>query len=194
VLDYGAGSGYYSEIIGRAVGPRGGVTAWNSSGFMGNQQLRTALTELTARTPNVTVGSGDLTSVDFGRNGYDLALLHLVYHDAYWQSEQYHLPRIDPNTLVRALYRAVKPGGSVVVIDHVAAAGGDTRAVVEQYHRIDPAVVRADFERAGFRFAGQSELLRVPTDPHNVNVFTPSIRGRTDRFMYRFTKPLGRRR
>ena len=194
VLDYFTGTGYYAEIIGRAVGPRGSVTAWNSTGFMGNERLRTALTELTGRTPNVTVQAGDLTALDFGANSYDLALLHLVYHDAYWQSEQYHVPRIDPNTLTRALYRAVKPGGSVVVIDHVAAPGGDTRAVVEQYHRIDPATIRADFQRAGFRFAGESSLLRVPTDPHNVNVFDPSIRGRTDRVMYRFTKPLRRRR
>jgi predicted methyltransferase len=83
----------------------------------------------------------------------------------------------------------VKPGGTVAVIDHVAKPGGDTREVVEKLHRIDPAVVRADFERAGFVLEAQSEMLRVPEDDHSKNVFDPSIRGKTDRFVYRFRKP-----
>jgi predicted methyltransferase len=83
----------------------------------------------------------------------------------------------------------VKPGGIVAVIDHVAAPGGDTRAVVDKLHRIDPAVVRADFERAGFVLEAQSELLRVAEDDHVRNVFDPAIRGRTDRFMFRFRRP-----
>ena len=116
-------------------------------------------------------------------------LLHLVYHDAYWESARFGLPRIDPNTVTAALFGAVKPGGTVAVIDHVAPAGGDTRAVVEATHRIDPAVIRADFERAGFVFDGESNLLRNPSDDHSKNVFDPSIRGRTDRVVYRFRRP-----
>ena len=72
------------------------------------------------------------------------------------------------------------------MIDHVANPGGDTRAVVEALHRIDPATVRADFERAGFVFAGESNVLRNPQDDHSKLVFDPAIRGRTDRFVYRF--------
>ena len=53
----------------------------------------------------------------------------------------------------------------------------------------DPAVIRADFERAGFVFDGESDLLRNPQDDRSVNVFTPSIRGRTDRIVYRFRRP-----
>ena len=56
-------------------------------------------------------------------------------------------------------------------------------------HRIDPATVRADFERAGFVFDGEIELLRNPADDHTKNVFDPAIRGRTDRFVYRFRRP-----
>jgi predicted methyltransferase len=50
-------------------------------------------------------------------------------------------------------------------------------------------VVRADFERAGFVLEAQSDLLRVREDDHSKNVFDPSIRGKTDRFVYRFRKP-----
>jgi predicted methyltransferase len=50
-------------------------------------------------------------------------------------------------------------------------------------------VIRADFERAGFVFDGESDLLRNPQDDRSVNVFEPSIRGRTDRVVYRFRRP-----
>ena len=76
------------------------------------------------------------------------------------------------------------------MIDHVAADGRETRAEVEATHRIVPATVRADFERAGFEFVGESDLLRNPSDDRSKNVFDPSIRGRTDRFVYRFRRPL----
>jgi predicted methyltransferase len=127
--------------------------------------------------------------LSFAPNAYDFILLHLVYHDAYWESERFSLPRIDPSTVTAALFQAVKPGGVVAVIDHVAAPGRDTRAEVEATHRILPETVRADFERAGFVFDGESDLLRNPQDDRSVNVFDPAIRGRTDRFVYRFRRP-----
>jgi predicted methyltransferase len=77
----------------------------------------------------------------------------------------------------------------MAVIDHVANPGGDTRAVVEALHRIDPATVKADFERAGFVLEAESDLLRNPADDHSKNVFDPSIRGKTDRVVYRFRRP-----
>jgi predicted methyltransferase len=83
----------------------------------------------------------------------------------------------------------VKPGGIVGVVDHVAAAGGDTRQVVDKLHRIDPAVIRADFEQAGFVLDGESDLLRNSGDDHSKLVFDPSVRGKTDRVVYRFRKP-----
>ena len=82
----------------------------------------------------------------------------------------------------------MKPGGMVVVIDHVGPTG-ETRAVADKLHRIDPETVKADFKRAGFAFDGESDVLRVAADDHSQNVFDPAIRGKTDRIMYRFRKP-----
>ena len=82
----------------------------------------------------------------------------------------------------------MKQGGIVGVIDHVGKSG-DTRATVEKLHRIDPAVVKADFERAGFQLEAESDLLRNPADDHSLLVFDEKIRGKTDRFMFRFRKP-----
>jgi predicted methyltransferase len=188
-LDYFTGTGYYADIMARAVGPTGYVVGWNSSSFGRNEKVAAALKDIRARNSNTAFYSSPTTAIAFAPNSFDFALLHMVYHDAYWESAQFGLPRIDPSTVVKAIWDAVKPGGTVAVIDHVATAGGDTREVVEKLHRIDPAVVRADFERAGFVLEGQSDLLRVPADDHSKNVFDPAIRGKTDRFMYRFRKP-----
>lgn len=189
VLDYFAGSGYYSEIMARAVGPTGSVTAWNTPFFASRPAVRDALTAMRGRQPNVAFFSSPNTALSFPDAAYDFVMLHLVYHDAYWESARFSLPRIDPNTVTAALFRAVKPGGIVAVIDHVAAPGRETRAEVEATHRILPETIRADFERAGFVFDGESDMLRNPQDDRSVNVFTPSIRGRTDRVVYRFRRP-----
>ena len=189
VLDYFTGTGYYAEIMARAVGPEGIVVATNPPPFMGNERIRTALAGVRERAPNAAFYAMPVTSPAFPPDSYDFVMLHLVYHDAYWESERFNLPRTDPNNLVRALFAATRPGGIVAVIDHVAAPGRETRAEVEATHRIDPAVIRADFERAGFVFDGESDLLRNPDDDRSVNVFEPSIRGRTDRIVYRFRKP-----
>jgi predicted methyltransferase len=188
-LDYFTGTGYYADIMARAVGPKGHVVGWNSASFARREPVVKALADIRSRNPNTAFYSSPSTAIAFAPNSFDFALLHLVYHDAYWESAQFGLPRIDPNTVVKAIWDAVKPGGTVAVIDHAATPGGDTRAVVEKLHRIDPAVVRADFERAGFVLEAQSDILRVREDDLSKNVFDPSIRGRTDRFMYRFRKP-----
>lgn len=96
---------------------------------------------------------------------------------------------MDPDAFLAKVFASVRPGGVVGVVDHVAAPGGDTRQIVEKLHRIDPAVLRADFERAGFVFDAESSLLRNADDDHNKLVFDPAIRGKTDRIVYRFKKP-----
>lgn len=187
VLDYFTGGGYYAEIMAKAVGPKGMVVGWNSSAF--HQRVKDKLGELKARNPNTSFYGTPNTAIAFPAASFDFAMLHLVYHDAYWESAEFKLPRIEPSSVVQALWHAVKPGGIVAVIDHAATPGGDTRAIVDKLHRIDPAVVRADFERAGFVLEAQSNLLRVPADDLTKNVFDPAIRGRTDRFVYRFRRP-----
>jgi len=189
VLDYFAGNGYYTEIMARAVGPEGSVTGWNTPFFAGRPQIRDALAAVRQRQPNTAFFASPNTALSFPEGAYDFIMLHLVYHDAYWESAQFNLPRIDPNSVTQALFRATRPGGIVAVIDHVAAPGRETRAEADATHRILPETVRADFERAGFVFDGESELLRNPQDDRSVNVFNPSIRGRTDRFVYRFRRP-----
>jgi predicted methyltransferase len=102
-----------------------------------------------------------------------------------------HLKAAPPGAargIAKKLYDALKPGGVLLVIDHVANADPEF-AVPQTLHRIDPAAARAEIESAGFKFEGELPLLRNPNDPHTANVFTPEIRGKTDQFIYKFRKP-----
>lgn len=188
VLDLMTGNGYYAEIIGNAIGSYGTVLAEEPSGFA-TDKSRTAFAALIKRVPNVTMLEGPLADFDPPANNFDFALMHLVYHDLYWSSLNPDFPKTDPDAFLKRLFLAMKTGGIVGVVDHVATPGGDTRAVVEKLHRIDPAVVKADFARAGFKLEAESDLLRVPADDHSHLVFDKAVRGRTDRFVMRFRKP-----
>jgi predicted methyltransferase len=49
--------------------------------------------------------------------------------------------------------------------------------------------VKKEVEAAGFKFDGQSDILSNPNDPHTAKVFDPSIQGKTDQFILKFSKP-----
>lgn len=187
-LDLFSGTGYYSEIMARAVGRKGAVLAWDIPSPY-SEEATPAWQSLSRRVPNAY---RMITSVDqlvFAPASFDLVMLHLNYHDTYWESTQYRFPRMDPGALLAKIFDATKPGGVVGVIDHVADPGGDPREVADKLHRIDPAIIRADFERAGFVFDAESDVLRNSADDHSKLVFDPEVRGRTDRVVYRFRKP-----
>lgn len=189
VADIMADKGYYSELAARVVGPRGKVVAYNAAQFVaGDDKIAAAWDGIRQRQPNASVVTYPFDGFTAPANAYDFVLLHLVYHDIYWSSEKYKVPVADPAAFVRAIYSATKPGGIVGIVDHVGPAG-DTRALVDQLHRIDPAVIKADFQAAGFVLDGESDLLRMPADDHSLLVFKPEVRGKTDRVVLRFRKP-----
>jgi predicted methyltransferase len=188
VLDPFGLNKYWAEITSTVVGPKGHVTVWEPAQFNKGEGPK-AFEEFKAKHQNVSLVVSPFETPDFGSGGYDLALINLDYHDVYWQSDKYGIPRMEPDAWLKTLYAAMKPGGTVGVIDHVAAANSDTRAEVEKSHRIDPEVIKADFKRAGFVLAGTSDLLRNPADDHSLLVFDPKIRGKTDRAVLKFKKP-----
>jgi predicted methyltransferase len=182
------GSGYWAQLMAAVVGPQGSVTAFEPNQFYPAGEEKAKLDALLAASPGVTLTRYPFEAFAPPANAYDFALINLNYHDLYWESEKYKIPRTDPAAFVRNLYAAMRPGGVVGVIDHVGPAG-DTRAIVEKMHRIDPATVKADFERAGFVLEAKSDILANLADDHTLGVFNPAVRGKTDRFLYKFRKP-----
>jgi len=188
VLDMFGGNRYWAEIFVPAVGANGKVLVWEPTQFY-DDKAKTAFEAFASKNPNVSIVATPFESPDLPTNFADFMLINLDYHDVYWENAKYGVKHMEPTAFLQKVYGAMKPGGVVGVVDHVAAAGGDTRAVVDKLHRIDPAVVKADFEKAGFVLEAQSDMYRNAADDHSLLVFDPKIRGKTDRFVYKFRKP-----
>ena len=187
-IDMFGANRYWSEIMASVVGAQGSVVVWQPIQFM-NDKRRTEFAAFAAKQPNVALISSPFENPLLGTNRYDFLIMNMDYHDVYWQNPERHIGRMEPDQWLKALYAAMKPGAVLGIIDHVASPNDDTRATVEKYHRIDPAVVKADFQRAGFVLEGESDMLRNSADDHSTNVFDEAIRGKTDRFVFRFRKP-----
>jgi predicted methyltransferase len=87
-----------------------------------------------------------------------------------------------------AAFRALKPGGTYLIVDHEAGPGVGA-SVTSTLHRIEGALVKREVEAAGFRLEAESPLLRHPADDHSQRVQESGIRGKTDQFVLRFRKP-----
>lgn len=188
VVDIFAGGGYYSEIMGAAVGSGGSVVAVNPPQFVSSDAAKAKWAGIGERQANVSMVPSQLPDYKPAAGSIDFAMLHLIYHDFYWESEQFKVERMDPAAILANLYAGMKPGGIVAVIDHTGNAG-DTRQIVEKTHRIDPATAKADFATAGFVLEAESSMFANPADDLDKNVFDPALRGKTDRFVMKFRKP-----
>ena len=185
VIEMMPGAGYYTRLLSAAAGPTGKVFAIvpNVLASM-HPEAVTAERALAAESGygNVTVvveGLGHITD----QGPADVVWTTQNYHDLHND----HLPPDTAAAVNIAVAEALKPGGVYLVEDHVAAAGrGASQA--STLHRIEPAFVRAEIERSGLRFDGSSPVVANPADPHTAAVFDPSIRGRTDQFVFRFRK------
>lgn len=182
IADLMAGRGYYTELLSRAVGPTGKVYLHNNA-FVVEKFADEGVKERLAdnRLPNVVRHDRELTALDLPAGSVDRVFMILFYHDTYWMN-------IDRAAMNKQIYDALKPGGYFCVIDHVAEPGSGARDV-KTLHRVDPEIVKQEILDAGFVLDGESDLLRHPKDDHTLNVFKDEIRGKTDRFIYRFKKP-----
>ena len=175
VADFAAGGGYYSELIAAVVGPKGRVVALGSPKYYKAEQWD----KLRAAHPNIAVMVADNT--DLAPRSVDVIFTHLVFHDLF-------LPGRDPRPVLANWFTAVKPGGRVIVADHRGPAG-DTAAIADTLHRIDPAAATTAMIAAGFVPDGASDALQRSDDDLTLKVFDPQVRGKTDRFLLRFRRP-----
>jgi predicted methyltransferase len=185
VADFMAGGGYYTEMLARAVGPKGMVLPMNPPGFHDAKKWDPLLK---ARA-NVAPLIRPVHEMRLAPRSVDMIFTHLVFHDLWWESERFKFTRVDTDAMLANWFAAVRPGGSVIIIDHVGPAG-DIRATVDKLHRMNPADARAAMEQAGFVLDAESDALRMPDDDLSIDVFNEKVRGKTNRFVMRFKKPV----
>ena len=186
VVDLFGGGGYYTEIVASVVGPTGGVYLHNNQAYLPyvGDELETRFADDRLSGIIRIVSEADDLELPEGRA--DMVLMVMSYHDLYYVDEGW--PEIDRPRFWRQVLAALKPGGTLAVVDHVAESGSGSTAV-QALHRIDMDYAKKDIEAAGFVFEAESDVLRNPDDDHSLLVFDPAIRRHTDRFVYRFKKP-----
>jgi predicted methyltransferase len=180
VLDMGAGAGYSTELLARAVGPTGRVYAQESP--TGSARARERFEER-AKSPAMRSALQVLRAYDDpvppNAPEFDLVTFFFAYHDTAFMP-------VDRAKMNRALFDALKPGGVLVVADHSAQPGAGV-GVVKSLHRIEESTLRGELEAAGFKLAAEGDFLRNPRDLRDTPVFRPQTP--VDEFVLKFVKP-----
>ena len=105
VLDLFGSNGYWAEIMGPAVGPKGHDTVWEPTQFYGDDAKK-SFGEFAAKHPNVSLITSPFEAPDLPKNYADFVIINNNYHDTYWQSEKYKIPRMEPSAfLLRSTLR-----------------------------------------------------------------------------------------
>jgi predicted methyltransferase len=185
VVDLIPGGGYFTRLFADVVGPNGKVLPYVPDEMLkGSKDPAKALDRLNGTAtghPNVHPMHDPMLSPP-----------PPGIADIVWTSQNYHdlhnISGADVVAFNKVMFTALKPGGVYIVLDHAAAPGSGLRDT-NTLHRIDPAAVKSEVLAAGFVFDGESKVLANPADAHTLNVFDPSLRHRTDQFIYRFRKP-----
>jgi predicted methyltransferase len=191
VVDLVPGQGYFTRIFAKAVGNKGYVYAYLPSNLDEFLKKRLNVTEITnewLQHPYLAYGNVSVLHAPIEK----FAAPELV--DVVWTSRNYHdfhdsfFGPADLAVVNKAVFNSLKHGGVFIVLDHAAEAGSGLRDT-ETLHRIDEAQVKKEVEAAGFKFAGESKVLRSSADDHKAKVFDASVKGKTDQFILKFRKP-----
>jgi predicted methyltransferase len=180
VADLLAGGGYFTRIFSKVVGDSGMVYATTfppRPGAPSPSPLETLAADPAYK--NVKVIAGPPAEFKLPEP-VDVVWTSLNYHDIHNGNNQ--------DAFNKSVFAALKPGGTFIIIDHAAAPGSGSNDSAK-LHRIDPELVKKEVEAAGFKLAAQGDFLKNPDDPHTAGVRDDSVKGHTDQFALKFTKP-----
>jgi len=155
VLDMGAGGGYSTELMARAVGrparcmvrtrPTWGAGenavrgAAEHAGRKEHRELEPALRRSRAREVMISTSS------------------------RFFLLSRHHVHERRCAAMNRKLFGALKPGGMLVIADH-SARRSDGTSVGKTFHRIAESALRGEVEAAGFKLVAEGDFWRHPDD------------------------------
>jgi SAM-dependent methyltransferase len=157
VADIGAGTGLYTLLFAEAVGPSGRIYAEDIEAlFLDLIIQRTEDSGL----ENVTAVLGRENDVTLPENAVDVVFIADTYH--YFG---------DREAVMKSVYRSLKPGGSLVIVDYDLKPGAE-RPDEKSHVRFGKAGVISEIEYIGFTLAGE-----------------PAVDGLEENYFVRFLKP-----
>jgi predicted methyltransferase len=179
VLDMGAGGGYSTELMARAVGPSGKVYGQDfETGARAKERFEARMkTDAMKKVVALARPFDDPLPADVAN--VDLITFFFFYHDTTYMA-------VDRAAMNKKLFGALKPGGFLVIADHSAQPGAGT-SVGKTLHRIEESTLRGEVEAAGFKLVGSGDWLRHPEDPRDERIFQPKVP--VDEFVLKFQKP-----
>ena len=133
VADIGAGTGYFSFRLARAV-PQGKVLAVDIQPEM-IEYLNDGKKK--ANVPNVEPVLGTITDPKLPANGVDLALMVDAYHEF-----------DHPREMGEALVRSLKPGGRIVLVEYRAE---DPNVPIKEHHKMSVAQATREMNALGLK-------------------------------------------
>jgi predicted methyltransferase len=182
VGEFFPGGGYFTHMLSDIVGAKGHVYGLENTGWKGSVEA-----------DEKAIADGGLKNVSidgeiFGTVKFPVPL------DLVWVTQNYHDLKIakygvvDTAAFNKAVFAALKPGGTYFILDHEAPAGTDLDGIAK-LHRIEKAQVIREVTAAGFKLAGEGSFLHRPEDDHSLSIFDKAIRGHTDQYALKFVKP-----
>ncbi len=181
VLELLAFGGYYTRILAKTVGAKGHVYATMPDTLLASRPAMGDALKAIAADP----AYGNVTMLP-EPNATPSAPVPV---DVVWTSDNYHDLHnpgpfgADLAGVNKAVFAALKPGGTYIVIDH-ASAPGSGLTQTGTLHRIDPEVVKKEVTAAGFTFVAASDVL------HRANEdFTAKASDADEQFTFKFRKP-----
>jgi predicted methyltransferase len=182
VLDMGAGGGYSTELMARAVAPTGVVYGQNPPDLGERAKARFEARLKTPAGKNIVSLARPFDDpVPTDVRDLDLITFLFFYHDTTYMT-------VDRAEMNRKLYAALKPGGMLVIADHSARVGDGT-SVGKTLHRIEESALRREVEAAGFKLVAEGDFWRHPEDMRDFSIQPPSGRP-VDEFVLKFQKPI----
>jgi predicted methyltransferase len=181
VLDMGAGAGYSTELMARAVAPNGIVYGQNPPDLGAKAKAAFAAR---LQTPAMKDAVADARPFDDpippGVHDLDLITFLFYYHDTTYM-------KVDRAAMDSKLFAALKPGGLLIIADHSALPGQGV-SVGHTLHRIEEATLRREVEAAGFRVIAKGDFWRNAADTHDFPSYKPNMP--VDNFVLKFQKPM----
>ena len=213
VLDMGAGGGYTTELLARAIGPDGKVygqsrprpatpppAPTNAEGNS-NPTVAAALPAgpprpspeaLAARVERMKAAKVAAAPIIAVVQPFeepvpaDLADGKLDLVTLMFNYHDLGFLKVDRDAMNKAVFKALKSGGQYVIADHSGRPG---TGISESgtLHRVEEAFLRKEVEAAGFKLIAEGNFLRNPNDPRDKN--TPDPPMPKDEFVLKFAKP-----